>query len=100
MCKIATHVLRLDTHSLGFIRREETQRDREKQRDREREGGREREKREGWREGMKYSANVLIVDRNNKKPKIIKKYGNEINWMDKQSRFALGWVQILFLQDL
>ena len=39
---------------------------------------------------MKYSATALIVGHNNKKPTImtnIEQHG--INWMDKQSRFAL-----------
>ena len=48
---------------------------------------------------MKYSANGLIVGRNNKKPIIIK--STEKNKLDgeKQSRFALRWVRIIFSED-
>ena len=39
---------------------------------------------------MKYSASGLIVGRNNKKSTIIKRMEQHgMNWMDKQSRFAL-----------
>ena len=50
------------------------------------EGGREEER----RKGMKYSANGLIVGRNNKKSTIIKSMEQHgINWMDKTEQIFL-----------